>query len=205
MNYIFDFDGTLADSFLAMVAIFNKNIRGADNPLTPEEIERLRGMTSRRAIRALGIRWWQIPKLLFSGLADFKALIPTLGTFKGLPETLKTMHGRGDKLYIVTSNTRDSVDKFLNLHNIPDYFIEIESGAGLFKKAKYIRRLMKTYEMSRDDTVYIGDETRDVHAAKLARIKAVAVTWGFNTREILARQRPAFLVDKPEDLAGIKL
>ncbi|CAN5418337.1 HAD family hydrolase [soil metagenome] len=205
MNFIFDFDGTLADSFVAMIAIYNKNIRGLDNPLRPEEIQRLRGMTSRKALRSLGIHWWQLPRLLLSGLPDFKALIPTLGSFENLPETLKALHARGDKLYIVTSNTRDSVDKFLHLHKVPDYFTDIETGAGLFKKAKHIRKIMKLHHLARKQTVYIGDETRDIQAARLAFIKCVSVTWGFNTREILKKQHPAFLVDKPEDLLKIRL
>ena len=205
MNYIFDFDGTLADSFAAMLAVYNKNIRGTDNPLTPDDIQRLRGMTSRKALRALGIRWWQLPKLLMKGLPDFKALIPTLGSFEHLPETLKIMHARGDKLFIVTSNTRDSVDKFLDLHEIPNYFEDIETGAGLFKKAKYIRKLMKRNGLVRKQTVYIGDETRDIQAARRAFIKIVSVTWGFNTRAILKKQRPSFLIDSPKELLKIEL
>ncbi|MDB5182287.1 MAG: phosphoglycolate phosphatase [Candidatus Saccharibacteria bacterium] len=205
MNYIFDFDGTIADSFVAMVAIYNKNIRNNDNPLSADEIQALRGMTSRRAIRSLGVHWWQLPKLLLSGLPDFKALIPTLTSFPGLPETLKTLHERGDKLYIVTSNTRDSVDKFLNLNKVPDYFADIESGAGLFKKAKHIRKIMKKHHMPRKHTVYIGDETRDIQAARLAFIKGVSVTWGFNTREILSKQHPSFIIDKPKELLNIRL
>ena len=205
MNYIFDFDGTLADSFAAMLAVYNKNIRGTDNPLTPDEIQRLRGMTSRKALRALGIRWWQLPKLLMKGLPDFKALIPTLGSFEHLPETLKIMHARGDKLFIVTSNTRDSVDKFLDLHEIPNYFEDIETGAGLFKKAKYIRKLMKRNGLVRKQTVYVGDETRDIQAARRAFIKIVSVTWGFNTRAILKKQRPSFLIDSPKELLKIEL
>ena len=205
MNYIFDFDGTLADSFAAMLAVYNKNIRGTDNPLTPDEIQRLRGMISRKALRALGIRWWQLPKLLMKGLPDFKALIPTLGSFEHLPETLKIMHARGDKLFIVTSNTRDSVDKFLDLHEIPNYFEDIETGAGLFKKAKYIRKLMKRNGLVRKQTVYIGDETRDIQAARRAFIKIVSVTWGFNTRAILKKQRPSFLIDSPKELLKIEL
>lgn len=205
MNYIFDFDGTLADSFVAMVAVYNKNIRNNENPLTPEEITRLRGMSSRRAIRSLGIHWWQIPKLLLRGLPDFKALLPTLDTFPGLPETLKTLHDRGDKLYIVTSNTGDSVEKFLHLHKVPDYFNDIESGAGIFKKAKHIRKLMRRHGLSRRQTVYIGDETRDIQAARLALVKVVSVTWGFNTRKVLKRMRPNFLIDNPKELLDIKL
>jgi len=205
MNYIFDFDGTLADSFAAMISIYNKNIRNNVDPLTAEEIVTLRNLPSRKALKKLGVRWWQVPKLLLKGLPDFKALIPTLGSFEGLPEALKTLHARGDKLFIVTSNTGDSVNKFLDTHEIPNYFQDIESGAGLFNKAKYIRKLIKRNGLKRRESVYIGDETRDIQAAKLSGVKAVSVTWGFNTKNILHKKRPNFLIDHPEELLKISL
>jgi phosphoglycolate phosphatase len=205
VNYIFDFDGTLADSFSAMLAVYNKNIRGEENPISPEQIAELRNMTSRKAVRALGVRWWQIPKLLLRGLPEFRKLVPTLKTFNGLPEVIKELSDRGENLFIVTSNTRDSVDEFLKLEGLDGYFTDIVSGAGLFKKAKHIRRLIKTHNLKRKETIYIGDETRDIQAAKLARIKIVSVTWGFNTREILSKQRPVFMVDKPKQLLDLKM
>jgi phosphoglycolate phosphatase len=205
MNYIFDFDGTLIDSFPAMLQIFNEKIRNNKDPLTAEEVLRLRGMTSRKAIRALGIRWWQIPKLLFRGLPEFYELIPSLKTFEGLPSVIKQMYERGDKLYIVTSNTHESVDKFLKLQELDGYFTEIVTGAGLFKKAKHIRKLIKEQQLRRVETVYIGDETRDIQAARLARIKIVSVSWGFNTKAILEKKRPHFLIDSPKELLSIKI
>ncbi len=204
MNYIFDFDGTLADSLPAMIAVFNKNVRNNEDPLTPEEIQHLRGMSSRKAIKHLGVRWWQVPKLLLAGLPDFKALVPTLESFPGLPEVIHKLHARGDNLYIVTSNTRDSVDEFLRLHKLDGYFSDIATGAGLFSKGKHIRRLMKQQDMKRKSTVYIGDETRDIQAARLARIRIVSVTWGFNTAAALKKRRPSYLIDNPKQLLEIK-
>ncbi len=203
MNYIFDFDGTLADSLPAMISVYNKIIRNNEDPLTPDEIQRLRGMSSRRALKHLGVRWWQIPKLLLRGLPDFQALAPLLPTFTGLPGVIKQMQKRGDNLYIVTSNTRDSVDEFLKAQKMEGYFIDMVTGAGLFRKAKHIRRLMKAHGLKRRETVYIGDETRDIQAARLAFIKPVSVTWGFNTRDVLLKQRPAFIIDDPKELLTI--
>ena len=203
MNYIFDFDGTIADSLEALIAVYNKNIRDNKNPLTPEEIQALRGMSSRRALRHVGVRWWQLPKLLLHGMPDFRALIPQLRAFPGLPETLRALTERGDKLYIVTSNTRASVDEFLKLQSLEAYFTEIIAGAGVFNKAKYIRNLIKEHGLKRRETVYIGDETRDIQAARLAALKVVSVTWGFNTEKILKKRRPNFLIDRPEELLKI--
>lgn len=200
MNYIFDFDGTIVDSLPAMIAVYNKIIRNEDNPLTAEEIDRLRGMSSRRALRNLGVRWWQIPKLLLMGMGDFHAMIPNMKPCKGVPAVIKELHRRGDSLYIVTSNTHENVVNFLEAHELTDYFIDMKTGAGLFRKGKHLRRLISDHKLKRRETIYIGDETRDIRAARTAFIKIASVTWGFNTYAILKRQRPSYIVDKPKDL-----
>lgn len=204
MNYIFDFDGTIADSLPAFITVFNKLVRGEDNPVTEDELLHFRGMTSRKALKQAGIRWWQIPKLIIEGTRDFHALVPTMQPFAGIPELLKTLYERGDKLYIVTSNKQENVGKFLELHGLNQYFLDIETGASLFRKYRYIARIISKHGLKRTQTVYIGDETRDIQAARLARIKTISVTWGFNTKEILKKQRPAFMVDKPVDILAIK-
>ena len=62
---------------------------------------------------------------------------------------------------------------------------------------------MKDYGLKRRETVYVGDETRDVQAARFALIKVVSVTWGFNTKEILRKQRPYYLIDEPKQLLNL--
>ncbi len=204
MNYIFDFDGTLVDSLPAFIAVFNKNIRGGSNPLTAAEIDRFRAMPSRKAISKLGVRWWQVPKLILQGLPDFRALLPDLKPFDDIPEVLKELHDRGDRLFIVTSNTHDSVEKFLKLHGLEGYFTGMDTASGIFNKSKHIRNMIKVYKLKRKETVYVGDETRDIQAGKLARIKVVSVTWGFNHASILRKHRPHYLIERPQELTSIK-
>lgn len=205
INWVFDFDGTIADTLPAFIAVFNKTVRGNKDPMSPEEIQALRGLSSRKALAKAGVRWWQVPKLIVQGIGDFHALVPTVEPFKDMPEVIKELYVRGDKLFIVTSNTRESVDTFLLNHELDGFFTDIATGASLFNKAKYIRRLMKQNNLKRKNTLYIGDETRDVQAARLALIKIVSVSWGFNTEKILRRQRPSFLVHRPKDILKITL
>lgn len=204
MNYIFDFDGTIADSMPAFIAVFNKTVRGNRNPITTEEIEVIRGMTIRRASKELGVKWWNVPKLVLMGMNDFHALVPSLKTFDGMKETIEELNKRGDKLYIVTSNTSESVETFLAKHKLEGYFTDISTSAGLFNKSRYIRRLIKRNNLKRRHSIYIGDEVRDIKAARLAGIKITSVTWGFNNEEILRRHLPTYLVSSPRQLLEFK-
>ena len=50
--------------------------------------------------------------------------------------------------------------------------------------------------------LYVGDECRDVRAAKKARVKCAAVTWGSIMQKILRKFRPHFLISEPSDLTA---
>lgn len=204
MNFVFDFDGTISDSMPAFIAVFNKTVRHNKNPITTKEIELIRGMTIRRASKELGVKWWNVPKLVLMGMNDFHALVPSLKTFNGMKETIRELHKRGDKLFIVTSNTSESVETFLKKHKLESYFTDISTSAGLFNKSRYIRRLIKRNNLKRRHTIYIGDEVRDIKAARLATIRVASVTWGFNNEEILRRHLPTYLISEPKQLLDFK-
>ena len=50
---------------------------------------------------------------------------------------------------------------------------------------------------------YIGDETRDIEAAKASNINSIAVTWDFNSEIVLLEHEPHFIARKPEDILAI--
>lgn len=47
---------------------------------------------------------------------------------------------------------------------------------------------------------YVGDEVRDIEAAKRAGVPVVGVAWGFQTAKALESARPQFVAKTPEDL-----
>lgn len=49
----------------------------------------------------------------------------------------------------------------------------------------------------------MGDEIRDIEAAKKAGVGAVAVGWGYNILKILKEQNPDYLVRSPKELAKV--
>lgn len=81
-----------------------------------------------------------------------------------------------------------------------DLFEFIKSGRNIFGKDKDILWIMKKYNLSKNNVVYIGDETRDVEAAKKVGIEIISVCWGFNYKEILQTLNPNFIVESPEEI-----
>jgi len=62
---------------------------------------------------------------------------------------------------------------------------------------------LKSENLKSEEVIYVGDETRDIEAAKRTQIKAIAVSWGFNSKEVLAEHKPDFLIHKPHELIEV--
>jgi phosphoglycolate phosphatase len=108
----------------------------------------------------------------------------------------------GFRLGILTSNSKENVQSFL-MNNQLDIFDSIYSGASVFGKSKVIKTAIKKGKFSSHEVVYVGDETRDVDAARSAGVRIISVSWGFNTKEVLQKQNPDFLIDHPSELPAL--
>jgi len=95
------------------------------------------------------------------------------------------------------------VTEFLKANDLDNLFDFIYSGVTIFGKTTIINNVLKQQQIKLQEVIYVGDETRDIEASKKANIKVIAVTWGFNSPEVLARQNPDFLVHQPSELLEI--
>lgn len=201
---IFDFDGTLADTLDALVNITNR-LAGefGYQPADPDELAKVRNLSSREIIRRAGIPIFKLPFLLKKVRDDLHNDIHTLNPIVGIKEALIKLSNEGHCLGILTSNSEENVKIFLKKHGMQDLFSFIESETSLFRKDKSIRRLMQKKHLSPEELIYVGDETRDIEASKKIHIKVIAVSWGFNSGEVLAKHNPDFLIDKPCELLDV--
>ena len=201
---LFDFDGTLADSLSVIVSITNRLAPEFGYRPTPfEEIDALKGLSARQLIRYSGIPVLKIPALLRRLRAELRQQSTQIPPCAGIPTVIQALHNQRHTLAVVTSNTPDIVQSFLTTHQLQGCFVSIDGGSTLFRKGKLIKRCLEQYQFVPDQTIYVGDEVRDIEAARLAGVRSVAVTWGFNNREALAAAAPDWLVDQPETLRAI--
>lgn len=196
---IFDFDGTIADTFDQVVAILNRlsgefGYRAAQ----PDEIEELRGMSARDVAKRLGVRWHQIPSIVTRARNELSHAMSQIEPFDGIPEAFAALRASGLVVGMLTSNNRRNVDLFLEQHPLQLDFVS--TGSGLWSKHRRLSKLMKQYKLPRELTAYIGDEVRDIEAARALRMRAVAVAWGYTKPDHLAAQAPDALVTRVADL-----
>lgn len=200
--FIFDFDGTLADSSPWMFGAMNKvAARFGLRQLSREQIEELRGKDNRTIMREVGVSWWRLPQIAtyVRRLAD-DAPPPPL--FDGVPTMLRTLHGAGAKLAIVSSNSEITIRRALGAENAA-LILCFACNASMFGKASKFRQVLRQTGVAAANAVAIGDETRDIQASRKAKIACGAVGWGYATPALLRAYAPDHLFDTPADIAAL--
>jgi len=204
-TFIFDFDGTIADSLHAAYEIFKQHaeefkIQGKLDKYTKDD---LRAMTSIEVIKNLKIRFWRLPSLIIKQRKYFHSIIPNINTYPDMCETLSKLKDSNIKLGILSSNSLENIKDFLSRNKL-DYFDFVYSEKSLFSKNKALIKIIKKENLhSKKNIYYVGDETRDIVAANKIKINSIGVTWGFNCRNVLQKLNPDYLIDNPADLLEI--
>ncbi len=199
--FLFDFDGTVADSITTLVNIFNElaDLYHLPRKIKKEDLQHLRQIHLHQIIKDFQIPSSKIPFLLYEGRKKFSQQIPLLQPIKGIKQALSSLKAQGMTLGIVTSNSKGNVYAFLKKNHL-ELFDFIYSEKGLFGKDKVLKHLLQTYKFPLEHTFYIGDEIRDIDAARKTGLKIISVTWGANDKEALIKATPDYLVDKPSEL-----
>lgn len=197
---VFDFDGTLADTFGAGFEILNTlaeefGFRG----LKAEELEHARDMRTRQLMKFLGIPTSKMARIAKRGSEELKKRINGIQPLPGVPEVVRALHERGYTLGVLTSNSRANVETFLANHDLK-MFSFIRSSSKLMGKAREMRAIRKEMKIPRSEILFVGDETRDVTAAHKDEVAIAAVTWGYNSRKALEGIKPTFLLESPDEL-----
>lgn len=202
--FLFDFDGTLADSFDTIVTTTNRLApEFGFEPVAPAELARLKHLSTRQLLWQSQISLLQIPALLRRVRAELHQAMPDIQPFPGLPDAIAALHAQRHWLAIVTTNTVNNVQVFLAAHDLTDYFSGIDGGGSLLGKGRLIRRSLRRYDLNPSQVIYVGDEVRDIEAARQAGVAIAGVAWGFNSREALLAANPDWLLESPSDLQAI--
>jgi phosphoglycolate phosphatase len=198
---LFDFDGTIADTYQAIANITNQlSTEFGYKALNPEELLLIKNLSSREIVKRSEISIFKLPFLVRRVRTELSKEIAELTPITGISQVLFELKNRGYVLGIVTSNIKENVEVFLAKNQLNSLFTYIYSSTGIFGKHRVISQLIKDHKLNSSDTIYVGDETRDIRSARKINIGIVAVAWGFNSAEILHEYQADYLIYQPQEL-----
>ena len=178
---VFDFDGTLSDSFPLVagkiteaIAMFRKE------ELTEEENNSIYGPTEEGIILKL-IKDKGEAKECFLRYLDLyneyhEELLPDF--IPGIRELLEELNKRNIPVFLLTGRSKESTMITLTKFNAFKYFKAIYTG-GLYGEIKeeLLNELASIHHYNKEDLVYIGDSLHDVPQCRRANVDIISVSY----------------------------
>jgi len=196
---IFDLDGTLADSF----PWFRRHVnavadRFAFRRVADEDVESLRHANSREILARLEVPTWKLPAIA-RHMRRLKAQhVQDIPLFPGADTMLRALADAGYRLALVSSDSEANASE--QLGELAALFSHFDCGASIFGKAAKFRRVVRCAGLKPEAVIAIGDEVRDIDAARTAGIACGAVRWGFASTEALRAHAPDLMFERMEDI-----
>ncbi|ARK98195.1 HAD hydrolase-like protein [Burkholderia pseudomallei] len=197
---IFDFDGTIADTYPVFADSLNSlAVKHGFREVAFDEQHKLRGMSATEVIRELQIPLWKVPAVLSDFRKIMRRRIDEIHPFAGIVNVLHAMMQGHVELAVATSNSVDNVKAVLG-GSLINRFAALECGSTMFGKSHRLRRILKKTHTDKSEAIYVGDEIRDSQAAERAGVSFGAVAWGYTDVGALLRTNPTSVFTAPGDL-----
>ena len=196
---VFDYDGTIVDSFEIVYNIQRKL----------EKKFNLGIFTSKKALKDIymtnfytGIK----KKYKKKDLSQYKVECEKLNiqaadkmkVFKNLKQVLRKLKKKY-KMVIVSSSFNSVMKKALKKNGI-DFFSQILGTEAGESKVEKIKKCIKNFKLKPKEIVYVADTVGDIKEAKKAKVKTIGVTWGYHCKKRLSKAKPNKIINKPQQL-----
>ena len=202
---IFDVDGTLVDSDAHIAAAMAESFAAQGVPAPDRAaVRRVIGLSLPQAIAQLAPDL--APKRIDALVEGYKtayvalrdAMVDASPLFPGISGLLDRLAARDDVLLgVATGKSRRGLDAVLGLHDLGRHFVTLQVADDHPSKPHPAMLHAALAETGTDvcDAVMIGDTTFDLQMAHNARMRALAVGWGYHDAGALAAEGPAGLVE----------
>ena len=153
------------------------------------ERDQLRHREASEILKFLGIPLWKLPAIMAHVRTLMQEIDPSVHLFDGIPDALARLKAGGMRLAVVSSNSLENVQRVLGPDTVA-LFDDYECGTDLFGKPAKIDRLLKRHDTAPERFLLVGDEMRDIDAARKAGVRVGSVAWGYNHVDALRERGP---------------
>ena len=193
---IFDFDGTIADTFEHLIDIVDQymgdfGVEIADKNLLQE----LRGMSANDVFKRFKIPKFIVPFVTMKIQNNMSKRIKQIQPFEQVLNEISKIKNDYN-IGVLSTNSQKNLDTFLKVHNLQDLFKFVVAERNIFGKDKVLNKIITNNNLDKNNVLYIGDEVRDVVACNKVGIKVLSVSWGFNNTKILNEYNKHVLEDQ---------
>lgn len=197
---IFDWSGTLSDNFHLFYKVCDKIFAEFGKaPISADEV--------RRTFTIPYMKFWNTHLPYLSKEKQdvlYRKFIYEVGEpklFNGIKGLLSGLHSKGILVFVVTSDPRQKVMGEIASGGVGKYLSGVLAEA--HEKNHLIKQIVAENKLAVNEVYYVGDSSGDIEEGKLAGVKTVGVSWGFQNKDVLKNAKPDFLVNSIAQLKAV--
>lgn len=198
---IFDLDGTLVDSFPWFLRTINDVAdRFGFRRVRDEDVEGLRHASTREILSRLEVPVWKLPAIARYARRLKGEAAAEISLFAGAEAMLRTLAGNGVQLALVTSDSEANARQKLGASAA--LFSHFDCAASVFGKPAKFRRVIRQAGVEPGKVIAIGDEVRDIEAARAVGIACGVVCWGYAAPAALRARGPDYTFERMDEIVS---
>ncbi len=209
---IFDVDGTIWDSEKDVFLAFNHTLKeNAGFEINKEEFQKLAGLSLGNMFervlpddkKQLSDRYEKKYKQYY---IDEGHYTDATDLFENVKETVDYFKNKGFFMAVASSKPKRILDKMVKHFNLEGFNYVLGTEESNFKHKpdpEIINYIIDNLNVSKEDSVIVGDSKSDILAGKNAGIDTIAVTYGYDKPENLVKLEPTYVIDEFSKLSEI--
>ncbi|WP_237580473.1 HAD-IA family hydrolase [Candidatus Enterococcus leclercqii] len=198
--FIWDFDGTLYDTYPIILAAIMKVLENHGVAADSKTVYKmLKEFSSKKVAETYGIDFEQFAKEQHA-IEDLDTRVPK--PFPGVKETLAAIKAGGGRQFIMTHRMADDTRSLLEKDDLAEYFEAIVGPEMKFARKpdpEAVLYLVNKYQMDPASSVMIGDRIMDVEAGNSAGIHSCF----FDNEDVLEHVAADFVCHTPQEIIAL--
>lgn len=212
LGVIFDFDGTLADTFPGIYSAWKQTFDALGlGPLAPEVVRSAIGPTREVYLKLIlgerfdahGMEALNLFKEIYKNETIFSTTL-----YPGISELLDLLDNAGVRMGIASNKPHQQILKLIEHFGIADCFCPV-MGPDKGKEGKpapdMLEECVREWVLPKEKILMVGDSKLDLLAGRSAGLSRAAVLWGYSSEALLTEESPDYLASTPVALADIVL
>ena len=210
---IFDVDGTLVDSQVAILASMRHAFEVSGRPVpSREDTLGIVGLSLPEAMAVLAPdatrdEHLQLAELYKTGHTTHRedgAAVAEAVLYEGVREVIHGLDAQGYLLSAATGKSRRGLDRFLEANKFGMFFgTQTADEAPSKPHPQMVLQSLTANGVDPQNAVIIGDTEYDMAMGRAAGVRALGVSWGYHGRDRVGRGGAEAIAEHPSDLPAL--
>jgi len=203
---IFDFDGTLVDSYPLIEEAFAHVMRTHRLDEGARQLFRQnRGLPLPDQMKIVAPHMWE------ELVATYRSVDSQLGharVFRGIPTLVRKLRQAGSPLGVVSCKRRALIEAELEAAGLREFFdvvIGFEDVTPPKPAPDPLLAAISSLGLSRSSAIYVGDSMVDLKTGRAARVRTVLAAWGLTPELRAAFRRHRLWATRPSEMLALVL